>query len=315
MNALTDNLGKIANAKWFSNFILGTILAAAVVVGLQTSAGLEAKYGSLLHTLDLIILWIFTAEAAIKIAQYGKQGYKYFQDPWNVFDFIIVVVCFIPAENSQFAAVLRLARILRAMRLISAVPRLQLLVNCLLKSIPSMGYVGILLFLLFYVYAVMGVFLFRENDPVHFADLGTSLLTLFRVVTLEDWTDVMYIQMYGFANYTGDGFNPSQKHMPILGAGYFVSFVMIGTMIMLNLFIGVIISSMDEAQDEQEKDELIEARQEGRGLTTAQYVQSLEHDLDSLREHLRDLRLKLETQQEMREQQNSTTDESPPTSA
>ena len=125
----------------------------------------------------------------------------------------------------------------------------------LLRSLPSMFYVCLLLFLLFYVYAVIGVILFSGNDPVHFGNLWTSFLSLFRIVTLEDWTDVMYLQIYGSDIY--QGYNQSIAHlastpkaMPITAVIYFVSFVLLGTMIMLNLVIGVIINGMDEAQTE-----------------------------------------------------------------
>lgn len=126
------------------------------------------------------------------------------------------------------------------------------LVNTLLKSIPSIGYIGILLSVIFYIYATMGVFLFRYNDPVHFGNLQLSLLSLFRIVTLEDWTDIMYINMYGCDHAIwGYGAQAGCTNPTAFGFGavlYFVSFVLMGTMIVLNLFIGVIMNSMDEAK-------------------------------------------------------------------
>ena len=199
---MTERLGRFVDSAPFQHGVLAVIVMAAVLVGLETSRDLVARHGALLHGLDKVVLGIFILEAALKIGRHGRRWYRYFTDPWNVFDFLIVVVCLLPV-GGQYAAVLRLARVLRALRLVTAVPRLQLLVSSLLKSIPSLGYVGLLLTVLFYVYAVMGIFLFRGNDPVHFQDLSTSLLTLFRVVTLEDWTDVMYIQMYGSDAYPG----------------------------------------------------------------------------------------------------------------
>ena len=199
---MMERLGQLVDSKGFQYTVLGVITAAAVLVGLETSRDLVARYGSLLHRLDQLVLLFFILEAALKMARHGRHWYRYFGDRWNVFDFLIVVACLLPA-GGQYAAVLRLARVLRALRLVTAVPKLQLLVNSLLKSITSLGYVGLLLGVLFYVYAVLGVYLFRGNDPVHFQDLSTALLTLFRVVTLEDWTDVMYIQMYGSDVYPG----------------------------------------------------------------------------------------------------------------
>ena len=171
------------------------------------------------------------------------------------------------------SAVLRLFRLLRVLRLVTVIPRLQVIVGALLRSLPSMVYISILLFLLFYVYAVLGVILFRENDPIHFGNLWTSLLSLFRVVTLEDWTDVMYIQMFGSDAYEGynqsvEGLKVVRKARPLIGALYFVSFVLLGTMVMLNLVIGVVLSGMDEAQKEVADRQIHELlkRQDEKGI-------------------------------------------------
>ena len=239
----------------FRNVVLATIIAGAGIVGLETSPAIVERFGGLLLALDALVLMIFGIEALLKMAAHGTRFWRYFRDPWNVFDFAILVVCLVPF-GGHYAAVLRLARVLRALRLVAALPRLQLLVSALLRSIPSMGYIGALLFLHFYVYGVLGVFLFRGNDPVHFGDLPTALLTLFRVITLEDWTDVMYIQMYGSDVYVQGAMAlaaETPKAMPMVGAGYFISFVLFGTMIMLNLFIGVIVNGMSEAQDQVDR--------------------------------------------------------------
>ena len=282
----------------FQYGILGVIVLAALLVGIETSSSITAEYSALLHRLDALVLWIFAAEAALKIASGGRHWYRYFADPWNVFDFVIVVVCFLPV-GGQYAAVLRLARVLRAMRLITAVPKLQLLVSSLLKSIPSLGYVGMLLGVLFYIYAVMGVFMFRSNDPVHFYDLSTSLLTLFRVVTLEDWTDVMYIQMYGsdaypgYTDYAQAHLRVASHAMPLMGAAYFVSFVMLGTMIMLNLFIGVIINSMDEAQAEREAEERRKHIERDGEISLGDEVRLVEEELEKTARRLGELRRRI----------------------
>ena len=191
-------------ALFFKRFIIFTILLAAVVVGTQTYNGFSEKHATLIATIDGFILLVFLAEAIIKILAEGKRPQNYFKNPWNVFDFLIVLACLLePIFNlgGEFLPVLRLARILRVLRLVTAIPKLQLLVTCLLKSLPSMFYVSILLFLLFYVYGTLAVFFYGENDPIHFRNLQNSILTLFRVVTLEDWTDVMYINMYGSNAY------------------------------------------------------------------------------------------------------------------
>ena len=294
---IPDNpLGRLVNSTLFQNAILGLILLAAALVGIETYASIVERHGKLLDTLNEAVKWLFALEAVLKMAQYKGRWYRYFKDPWNIFDFVIVVVCFLPV-NAQYAAVLRLARILRALRLISVVPQLQLIVGSLIKSLPSMLYVSILLMLMFYVYAVMGVFLWGANDPVHFRDLQTSMLSLFRVVTLEDWTDIMYIQMHGSDQYpfsAGDraayAGQFQSKASPVIGAAYFVSFVLMGTMIMLNLFIGVIIQSMEEAQDEQAADEREKHIAETGEPSVADELVALEKELESLQRRVRTLK-------------------------
>ena len=258
----------LASSHLFNRFIIGTILVAAVVVGAQTYKDFALTNEIMLNFLDRTILIIFTIEALIKILAEGKKPLNYFKNPWNVFDFLIVAACILEPFiqlGGAFLPVLRLARILRVLRLVTAIPKLQLLVSCLLKSLPSMFYVSILLFLLFYVYGAMAVFLFGENDPIHFRNLQTSILSLFRVVTLEDWTDVMYINMYGSDSYgySSDdlaNWKPICSASPIGAALFFVSFVLIGTMIVLNLVIGVIMNSMDESNAEMSIRQEIERR-------------------------------------------------------
>ena len=261
---------KITKTNSFDNFIIGIILFAGLLVGVQTYKEFANRHIEILTFLDCLVLTIFTLEAIIKILAEGKRPINYFRNAWNVFDFLIVTVCLMEPLlplDAEFLPVLRLARILRVLRLVTVVPKLQLIVGTLLKSIPSMFYVCILLFLLFYMYGAMGVFLYGDNDPIHFRNLQTALLSLFRVTTLEDWTDVMYINMYGSDNY---GYSPEDlarwtpvpTASPLGAAFFFVSFVLIGTMVVLNLVIGVIMNSMDEMNAEMALNERIKLRRE-----------------------------------------------------
>ena len=260
---MTSFFKKIAEASWFQNTVTIAILFAGVLVGIETYADLAEKYHGILSFLNKLILAIFIAEIVVKMGAEGKKPWNYFKDAWNIFDFIIVAAAFMPFGGSSIA-ILRLLRLLRVLKLIKALPKLQMLVGALLKSIPSMGYVSILLFLLFYIYAVAGVFFFGANDPVHFGDLQTSMLSLFRAVTLEDWTDLMYINMYGCDQYGYDAgstspcLNPAAT--PGLAVSYFVSFVLIGTMIILNLFIGVIMNGMDDARAEMAEEDRLASK-------------------------------------------------------
>ncbi len=245
----------------FNRFIIAVIIFAGILVGVETHQPTAEAHHGLLQTLDRIVLLIFIAEIIIKMIALLPRPQDFFRDGWNVFDFLIVAACLVPASGG-LGPVLRLFRLLRVLRLLSAVPKLQLLVNALLKSLPSMLYVTVLLLLLFYVYAVAGVMFFAQNDPVHFGNIFDALLSLFRIVTLEDWTDVMYLQIYGSDAYQGynltetalsESYPHFQPHaQPILAIGYFVSFVLLGTMVMLNLVIGVIVNGMDDARIDAE---------------------------------------------------------------
>tara|TARA_B110000285_G_scaffold62213_1_gene71689 strand:+ start:299 stop:1165 length:867 start_codon:yes stop_codon:yes gene_type:complete len=272
----------ISDSKLFQNFVTIVIIAAGVLVGISTYSEFAGRHESILEVLNLTILLIFIIEILVKLVAEGKKPWRYFMDAWNIFDFIIVVAAFLPFGGSSLA-ILRLLRLLRVLKLIKALPKLQMLVGALLKSIPSMGYVSILLLLLFYIYAVAGVFFFGENDPTHFADLQTSMLSLFRVVTLEDWTDIMYINMFGCANYGYDGSMDICTNSIANPAGsvlFFVSFVLIGTMIFLNLFIGVIMNGMDEAKAEMALHDKIES---GEAVTN---VDDLERKMTEMQELL-----------------------------
>jgi voltage-gated sodium channel len=274
----------IAEHRVFQLFIVTTIILAGAVVGMETYREFAQANQLLIALLNRIIVGIFVVEIVVKMAGQGRKPWRYFRDPWNVFDFSIVAASLLPFAGEGIV-LLRLIRLLRVLKLVTALPRLQILVSALIRSIPSMGYVSILLFLLFYIYAVAAVFLFGENDPLLFGNLHTSLLSLFRVVTLEDWTDVMYTAMYGCANYAmamnQDELCTASQGRPLLGALFFVSFVLIGTMVMLNLFIGVIMNSMNEARADLEK-EVRFLQSQGSGGT----VPTLQQELAELSEQL-----------------------------
>jgi len=246
----------------FEYFIVGLILFNAVILGLETSPEFVANYNGWLHLGNKIILGVFILEAALKIIAVAPRLKLYFGNGWNLFDFSIVVLSLLPATG-EYAMIARLARLLRVARLMSTIPELRLIISTLIRSIPSMGHVMMLMSVIFYIYAVAGYHLFNEHDPEHWRNLGMSLLTLFRVVTLEDWTDVMYTAM----------------EMHYLSWIYFVSFVVLGTFVVINLFIAVVLNNLEEAKQEQleairapaSKDEILrELRQTQEALTRLQ---------------------------------------------
>lgn len=240
----------VLEQQWFQRGVLALILFASVLVGVETYPEVMTRFGPALKTLDTLVVVLFVVEIGIRLTAYGRAWPRFFTDPWNLFDFVIVAACLVPV-NSQAAAALRLVRVLRALRLLTAIPQLQVVIGALLRSLPSIGYVGMLLLLLFYVYAVIGTTLFGANDPAHFGTLHDASLSLLRAVTLEDWTDLMYTQIAGSDAYPGHlplHTEPINQPRPIVAVLYFGSFVLVGTMIMLNLFIGVVIGALTEEQ-------------------------------------------------------------------
>ncbi len=231
---MKDRVSQIVSALWFERVIIAFILVNGVILGMETSPYLVAEYGTLMHFGNHLILGIFVLEAVLKMIAVAPHVDRYFRDGWNVFDFSVIVFSLIPATG-EFAMIARLARLLRVVRLVSTIPELRLIVSTLVRSIPSMMHVMTLMGVIFYIYAITGYQLFHEHDPTHWRSLGISLLTLFRVVTLEDWTDVMYAAM----------------EFHYLSWIYFVSFVILGTFVVVNLFIAVVINNLDEAKAER----------------------------------------------------------------
>jgi voltage-gated sodium channel len=244
MNRFIKIALQIVNSRLFKYFLFALILLSAIIIGLETYPGLAKQYHFVLSLMDKIIIACFTIEITLKIIAKGKRPWTYFNDPWNVFDFVIVLICLIPFDDMHYFVVFRILRVLRILRMITVFPKLKLIISALLKSIPSMGYVIMLIGILFYVYAIIGVFVFGKNDPMHFGDLHHTFVTLFKILTLEGWTDIMNIHIYGPAG------SENQQIVSFWPFLYFASFILIGAMIILNLFIGVIMNSMEESQRE-----------------------------------------------------------------
>ncbi len=234
MKQLVHLSGRLVNSLWFEYFIIAVIIANGVLLGLETSPDLDRLYGNWLHLGNQVALAVFIAEAALKMLALSPRFFRYFRDGWNIFDFLVIVLALVPAIG-QFAMIARLARLLRVARLISTIRDLRLIVAALVRSIPSVGHVMMLMGIIVYIYAIMGYHLFHEHDPANWKNLGMSVLTLFNIITLEGWTEIMYTAM--------------QQHP--LAWLYFVSFVIIGTFVVINLFIAIIINNLDEAKLER----------------------------------------------------------------
>lgn len=226
-----ERVRQLVEARWFQRFIVGVILVNATTLGLETSASLLDRYGWYLHAIDQIALYIFVAELVAKVYVYRL---RFFTDPWNLFDAAIVSISFMPASGD--VSVLRALRILRALRLISVVPSLRRVVAALLTAIPGMASIAVLLALVLYVAAVMATKLFGGTAPQFFADLPTSLFTLFQMMTGDAWSDIAREVM-------------SEHPMAWV---FFIIFVLICTFVVLNLFIAVVVSAMEEEQKKEE---------------------------------------------------------------
>ncbi|KKB07761.1 ion transporter [Devosia chinhatensis] len=215
----------VATPAW-ERVIVGIIIANSIILGLETDAGIMAAYGPLLHGLDTIILGIFVVEIVLRIIAFGP---RFFRDPWSLFDFAVVVIALIPASGPF--QVLRALRILRVLRLVSAMPALRRVVGGLIAALPGMSSIIVLMAMLFYVAAVIATNLFSASFPDWFGSLGASLYTLFQVMTLESWS-------MGIVR-------PVMEAYPLAWM-FFVPFILLSTYAVLNLFIGVIVSAMQE---------------------------------------------------------------------
>jgi voltage-gated sodium channel len=244
-------------SNWFDTFILGIIILSAILVGVETDKIMMLTYHDPLHIANIVIHYIFVAEIVLKMYAYRDNLKLYFLDGWNLFDILIVMLGFLPLlithDEATYEAVLaartlrifRSLKSLRVLRLIGRFKQLRTIVETLLHSIPTLWQVFMLMGILYYSYAVIGVFLFSENDPQHFASLTQAILTLFQVMTGDGWSDLMKVNMY-------DCIHPH----PFLSPLYFCSFVLVGALIILNLFVGIIISEMDETRRRHLQEEM-----------------------------------------------------------
>mmetsp|Transcript_28177 Transcript_28177/g.33391 ORF Transcript_28177/g.33391 Transcript_28177/m.33391 type:complete len:1260 (+) Transcript_28177:99-3878(+) len=257
----------ICSDERFTHFITFTILAAGVVVGLQTEADASSPA---LDALDGVILAIFTLEVILKVMAEGDEPLRYFDDSWNCFDAFIVGACFIfmlpfMPDVGSMLAMLRLLRLLRVLKLVKALPQLRIITVALISGFGSISFVTLMLFLLFYLFANIAIIFFGKNDPMHFGNLQLSLMSLFVIATLDDWTDIMYINMLGCDKYGYEygpskyGFNEQKNKDSILNCShpkasgwiaalFMVIFVVLGSFVMLNLFIGIVSTAMEQAK-------------------------------------------------------------------
>lgn len=217
----------------FQNSIVWLIVLNAVSIGLETFPSIMAAFGDTLLFLDKLILAVFVVEIILKLYAYG---FSYFKSGWNIFDFSIVALALLPASGSL--AVLRSLRIFRALRLIKNLPKLRFIVESLLHSLPSLGWIFALLALVFYVFAVVGTKLFGSAYPEWFGTLWISMFSLFQIMTLEGWAEISRALMDTFP----------------LSYVYFVLFILLASYMTLNIFIAIVVNTMSEVQAKTSKE-------------------------------------------------------------
>lgn len=244
---IATHCARLAESGWFQGAVTAVIIANAAVIGMETYESLEREQGALLDTLNDLFLAVFTVEIAVRLAAYGRRPQDFFRSGWNVFDFLVVALAFLPWVRES-VTLLRIARLLRVARLVSVMPGLRIVIAAIARSLAPIASLLVLNFFLLYLYGMLGWILYADHDPERFGTIGDALLTLFQVLTLEGWNEVLATEM----------------RLSSWSWVYFVSFVLVGTFVVLNVVIAVIVNSMEEVHNIEEKRQLAKLAAEAR---------------------------------------------------
>jgi voltage-gated sodium channel len=264
-------VARLVMSPLFQRVVIALILFNAATLGLETSDSIMERWGGLLHAIDRVLLVVFTAEIALRI--YAFRG-RFFRDPWGLFDLVIIAVSWAP--DSGPLSVLRALRVLRVLRLVSIVPSLRNVVEAMLAALPGMGSIVLLMLLIFYVFGVMAVKLFGGVMEEQFGDLGTALLTLFQLMAMDDFGNVVRQAI-------------EAKPWAWL---FFFPFTIIATFVVLNLFIGVIVESIQTLREARESADVRAAQAASDAARSEAHLdtQTLLAEIRALREEVRALR-------------------------
>ncbi len=268
VSGIVKSLNVLNNNKLFQFFIISVIVISALMIGVKTY-DIDPSYLKILTFIDIAITYLFLFEIIVRFFGEG-HSLSFFKKGWNVFDTLIVGVSLIPIDDSEVVLLARLVRIFRVLRLISIIPELRILISALIKALPPMGYVLLLMFIIFYIYAAVGSLLFDQINPTLWGDILVSMLTLFRVVTFEDWTDVMYETMEVYP----------------LSWIFYLTFIFLNAFVFLNMMIGIVIERMQSEHDAYnlengigEAAELKHVREDTRAILAR--LESLEKQLNA----------------------------------
>jgi voltage-gated sodium channel len=265
-------LWRLVESPLFVTLVLAVILANAFVLGLQTYPEIEREHGSTLNLLNEVFLWFFVVELALRIGAYARRPQDFFRSGWNLFDFVVIAVAFVPGVRES-STLLRLARLLRVVRVVRILPELRVLVTAVVRSLPPLGSMVLLTTLMIFVYGMFGWLLFADELPQDWGNIGEAMLSLFVMLTLEDFPRYM------------------ERAMEVHPWSwiYFVTFVLLAAFMVLNVLIGIVLNSLEEAR------ELERRRRLGIGVPDAEIapapvaerIQMLRAALRELEEELR----------------------------
>jgi voltage-gated sodium channel len=233
---LRDRFEQLRSNKIFETFVILVIVASALLIGAKTYP-IPAGAAQVLRLLDIGITLFFLAEIIIRML--AERNLKaFFSKGWNIFDFVIVTASLIPIDDSEAALLGRLLRVFRVLRLVSMIPELRILMNAFVTAIPRMGYVSLLMFIIFYIYAAMGSMFFSAINSELWGNITVAMLTLFRIATFEDWTDVMYETMT----------------VHPLSWIFYLSFIFIVAFVFLNMMIGIVLETLQREHEQFSRD-------------------------------------------------------------
>ena len=225
-------LARVVDSPAFTTIVVTTIAVNAAVLGLQTYEGIESRWGDVLFAINGVCLGIFIVELAIRMASYWPRPLAFFRNGWNVFDFVVILAVFIPGirENSTL---LRLLRLLRVVRIVRLLPDLRVLLLGIWRSVPPLASIGAVTAMILFVYGMVGWIWFGDELPEQWGNIGRAMLTLFVMLTLENFPvymdEAMDVEPWAWV--------------------YFVSFILVAAFIILNVLIGVVLNSMEEARE------------------------------------------------------------------
>jgi voltage-gated sodium channel len=258
-------LRRFVNSSGFTAAVVAVILANALVLGLQTYPGLEERYGATLDLLNALCLAFFGVEMTLRIASYFPRPWNFFREGWNVFDFLAVGLAFVPGLQNN-STILRLARLARIVRVVHLLPDVRILISAVIRSLPPLASMAILTTLILFVYGMVGWQLFGDELPEEWGTIGEAMLTLFVMLTLEN-----------FPVYMDAGMEIHPWSWI-----FFVSFILTAAFIVINVLIGIVLHSMEEARELARRESVAP----GEAVPVLERIQILRSALDELEREL-----------------------------